>query len=74
MRPDELRVPPPLLTLSWTVNDVLSRHPSTAAVFNAFGVDTCCGGGRSVGDACMEVGVDPEVVLEALRAMARAAS
>jgi iron-sulfur cluster repair protein YtfE (RIC family) len=74
VRPDELPVPAPPLALSWTVNDVLSRHPSTAAVFNAVGVDTCCGGAQSVGDACRDAGADAAIVLDALRATAGAAS
>jgi regulator of cell morphogenesis and NO signaling len=70
MRADDLLLPVPPLELSWTVNDVLSRHPSTAAVFNAFGMDTCCGGGHALGVACVEAGADPEIVLASLRAMA----
>jgi iron-sulfur cluster repair protein YtfE (RIC family) len=42
-----------------SVNAVIARHPSTTKVFNAHGIDTCCGGAKSVEDAAREAGVDP---------------
>ena len=36
---------------SSTVNDIVARYPSTLAVFNAFGIDTCCGGALPVSEA-----------------------
>jgi iron-sulfur cluster repair protein YtfE (RIC family) len=27
-----------------TVNEAIRRYPATVAVFNAFGIDACCGG------------------------------
>jgi regulator of cell morphogenesis and NO signaling len=49
-----------------TVNDVLLRFPRCANVFNAFGVDSCCGGAVSLADAAADVGVEPGMLLSAL--------
>lgn len=45
-----------------SVNAVIARHPSTTKVFNAHGIDTCCGGAKSVEEAAREAGVDPAVL------------
>lgn len=50
-----------------TVNDVLLRHPATVAVFNAFGVDACCGGAASLADAARDAGISLDALLDALR-------
>jgi iron-sulfur cluster repair protein YtfE (RIC family) len=50
-----------------SVNEVLHLHPPTAAVFNAFGVDACCGGDRTIARAAREDGVALESLLAALR-------
>ena len=42
-----------------SVNAVIAQHPATTATFNAHGIDTCCGGAKSVEDAAREAGVDP---------------
>jgi regulator of cell morphogenesis and NO signaling len=49
-----------------TIDEVLRRHPATAAVFNAFGVDACCGGARTLRDAAREDGADRRALLAAL--------
>ena len=49
-----------------SVNDVMARHPATAATFNAHGIDTCCGGGATVEDAARAAGVDPTSLCSAL--------
>jgi regulator of cell morphogenesis and NO signaling len=49
-----------------SVNAILARYPSTLPVFNRFGLDTCCGGGLSVGDAARAADVDPEALCGAL--------
>ena len=56
-----------------TVNEVLLRHPATTVVFNAFGVDACCGGAASLADAARDAGVPPATLLAALEAAAGAA-
>lgn len=52
---------------SLTINDIVARHPETIAVFNRFGVDTCCGGGVSVEAAARRDGLDLDQILAALR-------
>ena len=62
---DEARTP--RFDASTLVDDALVRYPHTAIVFNAFGIDTCCGGGRSLAEAAQDDGVKVEVLLSALR-------
>ena len=54
------------LDAALTVNDTLLRHPETMAVFNAFGVDACCGGAASLAEAARTAGVEPVALIEAL--------
>ena len=39
------------LDCHWTVGQVLERYPATAAVFNRYGMDLCCGSSVSVQEA-----------------------
>lgn len=58
---------------SRTVDDLMVQHPATMAVFNAFGVDSCCGAHRTVHEAAIADLVDETALLDALaRAMAEA--
>ncbi len=50
-----------------TVDGLMASHPATMAVFNAFGVDTCCGAHRTVRQAAEEDGADPVELVAALR-------
>lgn len=50
-----------------SVNEVIARYPATIAVFNKFGLDTCCGGGAPIADAARRDGADVNALLEALR-------
>ena len=50
-----------------SVDAVMARHPATMAVFNAFGVDTCCGAHSSVREAAARDGVDEAALVAALR-------
>jgi regulator of cell morphogenesis and NO signaling len=50
-----------------TINEIVARHPETIAVFNRFGMDTCCGGGVSVDEAARRDGLDIGQILSALR-------
>ena len=55
-----------------TVNEMMAREPRTIAVFNQFGMDTCCGSGVPIVDAAQRDGVDLDVLLAALRSAAEA--
>ena len=50
----------------WTINDLLQRAPASATVLNAFGVDTCCGGGNTIDEAAGEAGLDAAELIAAL--------
>lgn len=57
---------------SWgerNVGELVAEDYDRAAVFRAFGVDFCCGGWRSVREACEEAGADQEALIRALEAV-----
>lgn len=56
------------ITLDMVINEVIKKYPRTIAVFNAYRVDSCCGGGQSVVKTAASDGVDVEALLEALNA------
>ena len=64
---------PTELDCTYTVNATMARWPATMAVFNRFGVDSCCGGASSVEDAARRDGVDAPALCAALRDAIRAA-
>ena len=49
-----------------TINEIVALHPETIAVFNRFGLDTCCGGGVGVEEAARRDGIDANEVVAAL--------
>lgn len=57
-----------------TLADIVIESPETAAVFERFQLDYCCGGGRSFADAIDEAGADAAEVNTALDAAIAAAS
>ena len=54
------------LDVSTSVNDVLTQYPEAVSVFNAFGIDACCGGAASLREAARRDGVDLAELLAAL--------
>jgi regulator of cell morphogenesis and NO signaling len=52
-----------------SLGDLVTGCPAAAAVLDAFGLDYCCGGFRTLDDACAVGGVDPSVVEDALAAL-----
>ncbi len=52
------------------LGDVVTAMPGSARVLESFGLDYCCGGRRSLAVACAEAGVDPDIVVGELNAMA----
>jgi iron-sulfur cluster repair protein YtfE (RIC family) len=60
-------MPPPIAVDSTlTVNELVARYPQTMAVFNRFGIDTCCGGGVALNEAVYRDGLDLTAVMTAL--------
>ena len=49
-----------------TVGHIATRQPGATAVFYDLGIDFCCGGGRTLGEACTAVGVDVGLVIARL--------
>jgi regulator of cell morphogenesis and NO signaling len=54
------------LTPETSLGDIVAQNPSTARVLSQHGLDFCCGGQRSLADACATAGLDTEQVLTAL--------
>jgi regulator of cell morphogenesis and NO signaling len=52
-----------------TVGEIVGRDFRSAAVFEQYGIDFCCGGRRSLADACRAAAADPAAVERALRAL-----
>ena len=50
------------------LGDLVAEHPHLAPVLERWQIDYCCGGDRSLGDACEEAAVKPGDVVDALRA------
>jgi regulator of cell morphogenesis and NO signaling len=49
------------------VNEIALSNPIARRILEDAGVDYCCGGGKSLQDACMRANVPAEVILEQLR-------
>jgi iron-sulfur cluster repair di-iron protein len=54
------------LDTTQTVGEIARRHPAAVAVFEALGIDYCCGGNRSLEDACQKKNVSVNLVLSNL--------
>jgi regulator of cell morphogenesis and NO signaling len=57
-----------MLTQDRTIKDFVTEDFRTAAVFEKYGMDFCCGGGVSLAEACRKNGVDPAVIEKDLAA------
>jgi regulator of cell morphogenesis and NO signaling len=49
-----------------TVGDIVAGCPALASVFEDIGIDYCCGGKKTLGDACRDKGLEPQSVLATL--------
>ena len=49
-----------------TVGDIVAGYPMLASVFEDIGIDYCCGGKKTLGDACRDKGLNPQSVLATL--------
>jgi regulator of cell morphogenesis and NO signaling len=45
-----------------TVAQLAISHPGALAIFTKYNIDYCCGGHRSLEDACRRIGLDPETI------------
>ena len=59
------------MTDTCTVDAVIAKSPAAHAVLNEFGIDTCCGGSKSIGEAAAHARVDASAVIGALEAAQR---
>jgi regulator of cell morphogenesis and NO signaling len=55
--------------LQQTVGRLVSERPGRARVFEEFDIDYCCGGKRTLADACARLHIDPAVVVRRLEAL-----
>ncbi len=60
-----------IITRSSIVNATLRQYPETTAIFNQFGIDSCCGGAASINDSALRDGADPQALLDALNVVIR---
>ena len=56
------------VSTSTTVAELVVDRPGRARLFEQLGVDYCCGGKRSLGEACESRGLDPDTVVALLNA------
>lgn len=49
------------------IGEVVAKDYRSAAVFQAYGIDFCCKGGRSIAEACEHKNIEPAELIEALQ-------
>ncbi|HKU61702.1 MAG TPA: DUF542 domain-containing protein [Gemmatimonadales bacterium] len=59
---------PAALDCTATVHELIQRHPATRAVFQRYGVDTCCGSVVSVDEAARRDGLNAAKLCAELQA------
>lgn len=47
-----------------TVAELAITHPGALSVFTKYNIDYCCGGNRSLEEACIRIGLNPEKIRE----------
>ena len=57
-----------MIDVSMTLAEVVDAFPRLTREFERRGLDYCCGGGRTLGQACAAIGVDPELTVAELSA------
>ena len=53
-------------TIHTPINDFIAEDVRRTGVFEELNIDSCCGGYRTLAEACAEKGIDPEAVLNRL--------
>ena len=56
-----------------TVGQIVAEDFRKAAIFKHYGIDFCCGGGRTLVESCESKGVDPQEVAAALEELEQSA-
>jgi regulator of cell morphogenesis and NO signaling len=55
------------ITTEKTIREIALEQPATIRVFERFGIDYCCGGRKSIAQACSELQLSTDQVLEKLQ-------
>src|SRR5208283_1260907 len=55
-----------ITTTEKTVREIAIENPATIRVFETLGIDYCCGGKRSLSDACLNANIPAAQALELL--------
>ncbi len=53
-------------TVSKTIGEIAAENPAATAIFEKLGLDYCCGGGQTLGQACRAAGVSAEEVKDSI--------
>src|SRR5262245_4855204 len=62
------------ITEASTVGEIVARDFRMGSVLQGFGIDFCCGGKRTIADACRQQQIDIDVVLKAIDRASRHSS
>jgi len=54
------------LEITDTIGDMVARRPALLQAFELAGIDYCCGGKKTLEEACREKGIDPSAFLSTL--------
>jgi regulator of cell morphogenesis and NO signaling len=60
--------PPGTPLINRTVGELVAERPGRSRIFQAFNIDFCCQGGRTLSEACERKGVDLDAVVKLLEA------
>jgi len=55
-----------MTTAAKTVREIVIENPSSTRVFEQLGIDYCCGGGKSLEQACLNANLDIDRVVDSL--------
>jgi regulator of cell morphogenesis and NO signaling len=62
------------ITPAMTVNTAILLHPRTVAVFDRYGIDSCCGGALPIEEVAKRHGLDLDALMAELGEMVGEAS
>lgn len=67
----ESKSPQPVEATDKTIGEFVAEDYRTAAVFEKYGIDFCCGGNVALSVACQRQGIDPALILREIEAAKR---